>query len=240
MGNRAVEVQGLGKRYGKVWALDSLNLEIEQGRIVGLVGTNGSGKTTTIRLLSGLSIPTSGSIRLLEKSIHEALARVGVVMEEPAFYPHLSPLDHMEIGLSFARCHLTRLQRLDLLDRLGVPRPSRPVRHASLGVRRRLALALALAKNPALLLLDEPTNGLDLDGVDLLRCLLREQANKGVSCILSSHNWDQIEQLVDEVVVLHRGTVLYAGSKRGLLGEGAGERGALAEAYRTLTKEGPQ
>lgn len=231
LGAYAIEARSLGKRFGQKTALQDLNLAVQPGEIVGLVGVNGSGKSTALRLLAGLLRPSRGYVRLLGAPVEAALRRVGVVMEEPAFYEQVSPLDHIAFACACSGRRLSRSRQAEILESVGLRDFRQPVRHLSLGMRRRLALAVALSKDPAVLLLDEPTNGLDLEGTDLLRTLLRERADAGLACIFSSHQWDEVERLCGSVLLLHRGEVLYAGPRQAMQ-----TGGALSDAYRAMVK----
>lgn len=204
----AVQVNRLSHRYGHHSALHDLSLVVRRGEIVGLFGANGAGKTTTFKILSGLLVPTSGSVTLLGKDVATGLDEAVVLLDPPAFYPNLTAVDNLEVALAFTRCTLQRKQLLEILDQVGLAGANKRVGEYSQGMKKRLALALALAKNPRALLLDEPTNGLDLDGVELFERLLRDMVGRGAACLISTHEWDVAERLVDRVVILDRGQVI--------------------------------
>lgn len=204
----AVQVDRLGHRYGQHTAVHDLSLAVRRGEIVGLFGANGAGKTTTFKALAGLLTPTSGSVRLLGKAVAEALDQTVVLFDPPAFYPNLTALSNLEVALAFADQKQTRAQLLEILQRVGLTSLNKRVGEFSQGMKKRLSLALALAKNPRVLLLDEPTNGLDLDGVELFEHLLREMVGRGAACLISTHEWDVAERLVDRVVILDQGRIV--------------------------------
>ena len=201
---------GLGKSYGGVRALDSVDLDVREGEIFGLLGPNGSGKTTLLRLFLGLLAPTVGRLWLFGEArpTPAALARTGSLVEEPAFYPWLSGRRNLDVILD-AGAPITSDAIGNALDLVGLGGVAgRPVTSYSLGMRQRLALALALARRPRLLLLDEPTNGLDQPGIRRLRQVLRELAAGGTTILLASHTLTEVERLCGRVAVLRAGRLL--------------------------------
>ena len=211
-----IRTQGLTKRFGRVVAVDDLELEVAEGDVYGFLGPNGSGKTTTVRMLLGLVLATSGTVELLgremPKNAGEVLPQVGALVEGPAAYAgmsgraNLALLDAMGSGGS----RVDRARRIDdALDRVGLGGvDSRPVRAYSLGMRQRLGLAATLIRRPRLLVLDEPTNGLDPQGIREIRDLLAELNREGTTVFLSSHLLAEVEQLCDRVGVLDRGRLV--------------------------------
>ena len=217
----AVLTRGLTKRFrsGQV-AVDSLDLVVPRGSVTGFLGPNGSGKTTTIRMLLGLVTPTSGEVELLGQPLPSAAARVlprvGALVEGPAFHPYLS-----------GRANLVRLDAADLtvdprtsraridaaLDRVGLGAAAgKRFRTYSLGMKQRLGLAAALLRPRELFVLDEPTNGLDPQGTREVRTLVRELAADGCTVLVSSHLLAEIEQVCDRVTVMRAGRVVAAGT----------------------------
>jgi len=208
-----LRAEALSKRYGSRLALDGLDLEVRQGEIVGLLGPNGAGKTTALRLLLGLIRATSGRAWLLGEPVPAPrhLARVGAIVEEPAFYPWLGGRHNLEVILGAgppldSSAVEGALRRVDL-DHVA----DQPVKTYSLGMRQRLALALALARQPSLLLLDEPTNGLDHPGIRQLREILRGLRANGAAVVFASHSLAEVEQICDRAAVLRRGRLVAFG-----------------------------
>jgi len=216
----AVRTRGLTKRFrsGQV-AVDAVDLEVPRGAVYGFLGPNGSGKTTTLRMVLGLVAPTSGTATLLGEPMPAAgtrvLSRVGALVEGPGFHPYLS-----------GRANLDRLDAVDAtadprtrdrragaaLDRVGLTAAARkPFRQYSLGMKQRLGLAAALLRPRELLVLDEPTNGLDPQGTREVRHLLRELADAGTTVLVSSHLLGEVEQVCTHVGVMSRGRLLVQG-----------------------------
>jgi ABC-type multidrug transport system ATPase subunit len=218
--NWIVEGRSICHHYGNQVALSDLHLTVKRGEIVGLFGANGAGKTTTLKILSGLLKPTGGTVSVLGQPVLKTLSRAGVVPENPAFYLNMTAMANLDIACSYAGRTLTKSELKAQLSRVGLGSQSGTVKNFSLGMRRRLALAVALAKEPDLLLLDEPTNGLDIEGVELFRNLLRQHIGQGRACVLSTHNWDEAERLVTGVVILNQGKTLYNGPVAELVSPG--------------------
>jgi ABC-2 type transport system ATP-binding protein len=211
-----IVTSGLTKRFGSILAVDHLDLDVRQGDIYGFLGANGSGKTTTVRMLVGLVLATSGEIELLDQPIPAAarrvLPRVGSLVEGPAGYTHLSGRANLALfdAMGAPGPRATRARRVnDALDRVGLAGvDQRPLRAYSLGMRQRLGLAAALMRQPRLLILDEPTNGLDPQGIREIRELLVGLHDQGTTIFLSSHLLAEVEQLCTRVGVLDRGRLV--------------------------------
>jgi ABC-type multidrug transport system ATPase subunit len=211
-----IRTHHLTKCFGRVLAVDGLDLDVQEGDVYGFLGPNGSGKTTTVRMLLGLVLATSGTIELLGQPMParagEVLPFVGSLVEGPAAYAGLSGRANLALmdasGPGGTRAN--RAGRIDdALDRVGLGGVDRrPVRTYSLGMRQRLGLAAALIRSPRLLVLDEPTNGLDPQGIREIRDLLLELHAGGVTVFLSSHLLAEVEQLCDRVGVLDRGRLV--------------------------------
>jgi ABC-2 type transport system ATP-binding protein len=217
-GDMVIATHGLSKRFGQRRAVDHLDMSVPRGTITGFVGPNGSGKTTTIRMLMGLVRPTSGSATVLGQDISRArkyLPRVGAVIESPAFYPGLSGRRNLETLAQFDSRAAGRVD--SVLETVGLDsRAKDPVGKYSLGMKQRLALAMALLTDPELLILDEPTNGLDPLGVIELRDLLRSMRDQGKTFFISSHLLAELQQVCDWLVVILDGTAVFNGSARDL------------------------
>ncbi|MCW2635275.1 MAG: transporter related protein [Blastococcus sp.] len=211
-----IATRGLVKRYGRLSAVDGIDLDVRAGDVYGFLGANGSGKTTTVRMLLGLVLPTSGEIDLLGARMPRAgrrvLPRVGALIEGPAHYGHLSGRENLALldasGPGARR--RTRRRRIDeVLEQVGLGGVGRrPVKAYSLGMRQRLGLAGALLRRPELLVLDEPTNGLDPQGISEVRELLLDLHRTGTTVFLSSHLLAEVEQLCSRVGVLDRGRLV--------------------------------
>jgi ABC-2 type transport system ATP-binding protein len=211
-----ITTRGLVKQYGRLRAVDGIDLDVQAGDVYGFLGANGSGKTTTVRMLLGLVLPTSGQIELLGERMPRAgrrvLPRVGALIEGPAHYGHLSGRENLSLLDASGRggSWRTRRRRVDeALDQVGLGGVGRrPVKAYSLGMRQRLGLAGALLRRPELLVLDEPTNGLDPQGITEVRELLLGLHRTGTTVFLSSHLLAEVEQLCSRVGVLDRGRLV--------------------------------
>ncbi|MFI5955481.1 ATP-binding cassette domain-containing protein [Cryptosporangium sp. NPDC051539] len=213
----AVSTAGLTKRFrsGQV-AVDGLDLAVPTGSVYGFLGPNGSGKTTTIRMLLGLARPTAGTARLLGGRMPEdaarVLPRVGALVEGPAFYPHLSGRENLRRIDAVDRTAdpTTSAERIAAaLDRVGLTAAGRKKYRAySLGMRQRLGLAAALLRPRDLLVLDEPTNGLDPQGTREVRTLIAELASGGTTVMLSTHLLAEVEQICTHVGVMNVGRLV--------------------------------
>jgi ABC-2 type transport system ATP-binding protein len=214
-----LEAHGLGKRYGRRWALEDCSLEIPTGRVVGLVGPNGAGKSTLLNLAVGLLSPTVGTISVLggqPASGPEQLARVGFVAQDTPTYPGLSVADHLHLGAGLNPGWDGELAR-HRIGELGLD-PGQRAGHLSGGQRAQLALTLAMAKRPELLVLDEPVASLDpLARREFLQDLMAFVADQGASVLLSSHLVADLERVCDHLVVLASSHVAVAGDVDDLL-----------------------
>ena len=211
-----IRTDGLTKRYGRVTAVDDLTLEVREGDRFGFLGPNGSGKTTTVRMLLGLVLPTSGAVELLGGRVGRAtLAEVGALVEGPAFVSHLSGRANLRLSDAAGPggTRSSRRRRVEeALEQVGLDGVDRrPVRAYSLGMRQRLGLAAALLRRPRLLVLDEPTNGLDPQGIREVRDLLLELNRQGTTVFLSSHLLSEVEALCTRIGVLDRGRMVLQG-----------------------------
>ena len=212
-----IRTRGLTKAYGHVRAVDAVDLDVREGDVYGFLGANGSGKTTTVRMLLGLVLPNGGEAELfgepMPKSSATVLPRVGALVEGPGAYPHLS--GHANLALFDAasgprvRRSARRARIAEVLEQVGLdPDDRRPTKTYSLGMKQRLGLAAALVRRPPLLVLDEPTNGLDPQGIRDIRELLLGLNRDGTTIFLSSHLLAEIEQMSTRVGVLDRGRLV--------------------------------
>jgi len=221
----AVNTRGLAKNFGPVAAVRNLDLSVPVGSVYGFLGPNGSGKTTTIRMLLGLVHPSAGTIELLGQAMpahaDAVLPDVGALVEGPAFYPFLSGMknlrrfDAAQGGLGGTR----NVRASEALERVGLTGVAhRAYRTYSLGMKQRLGLAATLLRPRRLLLLDEPTNGLDPQGSREIRALIRSLAAEGTTVLLSSHLLAEVEQVCTHAAVLHQGRAVAEGSLEELRG----------------------
>ncbi|MCF3175292.1 ABC transporter ATP-binding protein [Streptomyces sioyaensis] len=219
-GDAAIETRGLSKAYRGRLAVDGLDLVVPRGSVFGFLGPNGSGKTTTIRMLLGLIEATAGSARVLGAPMPSAgrrvLPRVGALIEGPALYGFLSGRDNLRRfdAADPAADPRTRTARVgQALERVGLAAAAgKKARAYSLGMKQRLGLAAALLRPRELLVLDEPTNGLDPQGMREIRGLVRELAADGTTVFLSSHLLDEIEQICTHAAVMTRGRLITQGT----------------------------
>jgi len=211
----AVATRGLVKRYGRQPALLGLDMSVPPGKVYGFLGPNGSGKTTTLRLLVGLLRPQAGAMWLLGAPYtwrdRKRLYRVGSLIETPVFYPFLSGRDNLRvIGSAGPPTPSARIEQV--LDYVGLhDRAGSTVKTYSLGMKQRLGVAAALLSDPDLLILDEPANGLDPGGMVALRETLRWLTEQGKTVLISSHLLSEVEQLADIVGIVDRGRLLREG-----------------------------
>jgi ABC-2 type transport system ATP-binding protein len=211
-----IETEGVTKRFGERTAVDAVDLAVPRGHAFGFLGPNGAGKTTLIRMLVGLTEPSSGSMRLLGRPLPRerkaALARVGAIVEEPRFHPHLTGRQNLYIAAA-CREREAHDRIPGALERVGLAdRADDRVSKYSMGMRQRLGIARCLLADPELLILDEPTNGLDPAGIQEFRSLVRELVEEGRTIFLSSHLLDEVEKVCDSVAIVDHGTIVTAGS----------------------------
>jgi ABC-type multidrug transport system, ATPase component len=203
-----VHVKNVTVRIKNQVVLERINLQLDEGKIYGIIGRNGSGKTMLLRVLCGLVRPSEGEVWVLGREIGRAGAfpdEVGAVIETPGFLPQYSGLKNLKLLASLRN----RIDEDDIREAIRLvgldPENKKPVRTYSLGMRQRLGLAQAIMEKPRLLLLDEPSNGLDQEGVRDLHILLRNLRSKGVTILLTSHSREEIETLCDAVYYMERG-----------------------------------
>lgn len=223
----AIKTSQLTKRFGDQAAVDGVNLSVPKGSVFGFLGPNGSGKTTTIRMLLGLAEASGGKIEILgqevPKRIESVLPKVGALVEGPAFYPFMSGRNNLlriDAADRFADSATTKNRVESALNRVGLANAANKKVHAySLGMKQRLGLANALLKPRELLILDEPTNGLDPQGTREVRNLIRSLADEGITVFVSSHLLSEIEMLCSHVAVMNAGRIVAQGSLEDLRNE---------------------
>ena len=204
--------QDLTKRYGKFNAVEKINIHIKKGEIYGLIGRNGAGKTTILRMISGLSNPTEGKYFINGKTGAQLVSEkrlIGTLIEAPGLYPNLSAYENLKIKCIATgtnnREYIEELLTLVGLENTG----SKKTKEFSLGMRQRLGIALALVGNPELIVLDEPINGLDPQGIAEIRGILAKLSReKGITIIISSHILDELSKVADSYGIIHEGKLL--------------------------------
>ncbi|MCX5757930.1 MAG: ABC transporter ATP-binding protein, partial [Candidatus Hydrogenedentes bacterium] len=206
-----VQAERLTKRYGAVLAVQDLSFEVQTGEIMGLLGLNGAGKSTTLYMLTGLVAPTSGTVSIfgkpLDRQFLDIAARIGVLVERPVFHDYMSARDNLSMCARLAGREATVDRALDRVGLRGVS--GRRVGTFSMGMRQRLGLAQALLLDPELLILDEPANGLDPEATqEMMRLLKRLSEESQVTILMSSHMLHEAETLCDRVAVLHEGRLV--------------------------------
>ena len=208
-----IETRHLTKQYDTQKSVSDLNIHVKKGRVYGLLGRNGAGKTTTMKMLLGLTEPTSGEIELWGKPLRgnekEVLPRIGSLIESPGFYPNLTATENLRIFAAL-RGVPSRHAVKDALDLVGLPyRDKKLFSQYSLGMKQRLAIALAVMHDPELFILDEPTNGLDPIGIAEIRTFIRRLCDEGgKTVLLSSHILSEISLMADDIGIIDHGVLL--------------------------------
>ncbi|MGB3586017.1 MAG: ATP-binding cassette domain-containing protein [Tunicatimonas sp.] len=211
MNTPTLQIQNLHKHYGKVHAVNNLSLEVQPGQVFGLLGPNGSGKTTTLGIILDVIKRSGGEYRWFgEAPSAESRKKIGAILETPVFYPYLSAVDNLKIvalikGTDESRID-TVLQTVDLHERR-----NDAFKTYSLGMKQRLAIASALLADPDVMILDEPTNGLDPQGIAEIRQLIVQIAQQGKTIILASHLLDEVQKVCSHFAVLKKGKLIYTG-----------------------------
>jgi ABC-2 type transport system ATP-binding protein len=221
----------LSKRFGNRMALNEVSLEVRRGDVFGLLGPNGSGKTTTLRLILNLLWPTAGSIYLFGSNVsagsgyHVALQRIGAIVEQPAFYPYLKGIENLSGVATFGGLPDTARTRdriQEVLAMVDLANYHGSYRTYSLGMKQRLGIAAALLGRPELVILDEPMNGLDPAGMASVRTLIGRLAESGTTILLSSHLLHEVQQVCTRVAILKEGRLLVQGAVSDLLASSTG------------------
>lgn len=213
MSEYIIETHDLTKKYGNQNSVSSLNIHVKKGRIYGLLGRNGAGKTTTMRMLLGLTAPTSGKVEIFGRpfqgSEKNILPRIGSLIESPGFYPNLTGTENLKIFAQLRKLKNPRYIQ-NALELVNLPyRDKKLFSQYSLGMKQRLAIALAVMHDPELLILDEPINGLDPIGIAEVRVFIRELCDaRGKSILISSHILSEIALLADDIGIIDHGKLL--------------------------------
>ncbi len=206
-----LSIQKLTKNFGKLCAVNQLDLEVKRGQVFGLLGSNGSGKTTTLGMLMGLTHPTAGGFSWFgEVPTHATRKKIGAVLEHPIFYPYLSGQKNLELNVMIKGADPRNIEKvLDLVELSS--RKNDQYRTYSLGMKQRLAIASALVSDPIVLILDEPTNGLDPMGIAEIREIIKRIAADGKTIILASHLLDEVQKVCTHFAVLRKGKLMHSG-----------------------------
>lgn len=206
-----LSVKGLTKNFGRLCAVNNLNLEIKKGQVFGMLGPNGSGKTTTLGMLMGVVNQTEGEYSWFGQTpTHQIRKKIGAVLEHPIFYPYLSGQKNLELNATIKQCDANNIPKvLDLVEL--TERRNDKYKTYSLGMKQRLAIASALLNDPTVLILDEPTNGLDPMGIAEIRELTKKIAQHGKTIILASHLLDEVQKVCTHFAILKRGNLVHSG-----------------------------
>ncbi len=206
-----LSINKLTKNFGKLCAVNNLDMEVKRGQVFGLLGPNGSGKTTTLGMLMGVVNPSSGSFSWFgEAPTHLTRKKIGAVLEHPIFYPYLSGQKNLELNAMIKGADLNNIPKVLELVELSTRKEDK-YKTYSLGMKQRLAIASALVSNPIILILDEPTNGLDPMGIAEIREIIKKIAADGKTIILASHLLDEVQKVCSHFAVLKRGSLMHCG-----------------------------
>lgn len=218
MGN-VLSINKLTKHFGKIKAVRQLDLSVDSGQVYGILGPNGSGKTTTLGMILDVVAPTSGSFKWFNGMDHvEARQQIGAILETPCFYSYLTAAQNLKIVAHIKKCSESNidpiLKKVNLFERR-----NDKFKSFSLGMKQRLSIAAALLSNPPVLMLDEPTNGLDPEGIAEVRTLIKDIASDGKTIIMASHLLDEVQKVCTNFCILRKGEKLHEGAVSDILGE---------------------
>lgn len=206
-----LSVNGLIKDFGKIRAVNNIALDVKAGQVFGMLGPNGSGKTTTLGMLMGVVNPTAGEFTWFgEKPTHQVRKKIGAVLEHPIFYPYLTGRKNLELNAMIKQCPVENIPHVLELVEL-TARQDHKYKTYSLGMKQRLAIASALLNDPTVLILDEPTNGLDPMGIAEIREIIKKIAANGKTIILASHLLDEVQKVCSHFAILQRGNLIHSG-----------------------------
>jgi ABC-type multidrug transport system ATPase subunit len=206
-----LSITNLTKKFRRLTAVNNLNLEVKRGQVFGMLGPNGSGKTTTLGMLMSVINPTSGSYSWFgESPTNDVRKKIGAVLEHPIFYPYLSGQKNLELNAMIKQCPPENIPKVLELVELSDRRDDK-YKTYSLGMKQRLAIASALLNDPTVLILDEPTNGLDPMGIAEIRELIKKIAANGKTIILASHLLDEVQKVCSHFAILRKGNLIHTG-----------------------------
>jgi ABC-2 type transport system ATP-binding protein len=216
---RILRIDRLTKHFGKIHAVNNLDLEVYRGQVFGILGPNGSGKTTTLGMVLDVVAPTSGSFQWFnDYSTVAARKKIGSILETPCFYPYLTGVQNLRITAHIKQCDKVNIN--SVLKLVGLyDRKDDKFKTYSLGMKQRLSIAAALLSDPPVLILDEPTNGLDPEGIAEVRELIREIAAQGKTIVMASHLLDEVQKVCSHFCILRKGYKLHEGLVSDTLGE---------------------
>lgn len=215
--NEVIQISNLSKRYKKIIAIQNLSFSVKKGQVYGILGPNGSGKTTTLSILTGIIHKDSGSFQWFGKDpTPDSLKRIGTLIETPNFYPYLSLYQNLKIIAQIKSCSYSDISRVLGITNL-LTRKHSKFMTLSLGMKQRLGIAATLLGDPEVLVLDEPTNGLDPEGIAEIREIIIKQAENGKTILIASHILDEVEKVCSHVAILKEGKVISEGSVHTLL-----------------------
>ncbi|NOX84442.1 MAG: ATP-binding cassette domain-containing protein [Chlorobi bacterium] len=214
-----LKINKLSKRFGRIQAVDKLELEVSAGQVFGILGPNGSGKTTTLGMILDVVAPDEGDYEWFGNMPHtEARKKIGAILETPSFFPYLTAVQNLRITAHIKQCGENNIE--PVLKQAGLyDRRNDKFKTYSLGMKQRLSIAAALLSDPPVLILDEPTNGLDPEGIAEVRALIRNVAKQGKTIIMASHLLDEVQKVCTHFCVLRKGKKLHEGSVSETLGE---------------------
>lgn len=216
---KILRINKLSKHFGRIQAVNKLELEVSSGQVFGILGPNGSGKTTTLGMILDVVAPDSGSFQWFggEDTV-QARKKIGSILETPCFYPYLTAVQNLRITAHIKNCDVANID--NVLKQVGLfERRNDKFKTYSLGMKQRLSIGSALLSNPPVLILDEPTNGLDPEGIAEVRELIRDVAASGKTIIMASHLLDEVQKVCSHFCVLRKGKKLHEGSVSETLGE---------------------
>jgi ABC-2 type transport system ATP-binding protein len=206
-----LSINNLTKKFGRLTAVSNLSLEVKRGQVFGMLGPNGSGKTTTLGMLMSVVNPTAGTYSWFgEGPSHHVRKKIGAVLEHPIFYPYLSGQKNLELNAMIKQCPSENIPSVLTLVEL-FDRKDDKYKTYSLGMKQRLAIASALLNDPTVLILDEPTNGLDPMGIAEIRELIKKIAANGKTIILASHLLDEVQKVCSHFAILRKGHLIHTG-----------------------------
>lgn len=214
MEQNVINMRNITKAYKQVKVLDGVNLSLQKGRIYGLVGLNGAGKTMLMNILAGVILPTEGTVEILgasdKKGLEKARRRMGFLIEEPIFYPNLDVRENLRavqlIKGQDDKDEIEKIAKIVGLD--GINKRKKKLSAYSLGMRQRYGIGAALVGDPEILILDEPTNGLDIEGLKEVRGILQSLQKEGVTMVISSHNLSDLYKVAEEFIFLREGKLV--------------------------------